>query len=262
MLSKKIFRRCDVRKLFLGLAVLVLTVLLSTDASAWVEVEGRYWFSTLDANFKSSTASVIGTNIDFVDDLGIDDNEAFPEGRITLNFGKHRLRYAFMPLDWGATSTITKSITFGGQTYSASTSVESNLKADYHRLGYEYDFIDVLSNRFGIIFELKYFDVDAKLKADALSLDEAESLKAPIPTVGIAAQFGLPGMFSIAGEVTGIGLGSDLYLYDAEAAVILTPAPFVRISGGYRIFKLHVEDGDDEATLELRGPYVMLRADF
>jgi hypothetical protein len=149
---------------------------------------------------------------------------------------------------------------FGGQTYSASTSVNTRLKADYHRLGYEYDFIDVLNNKLGVIFEVKYFDFEAGLKATGIN--EVESLKAPVPTIGIAAQIGLPAMFSIAGEVTGIGLGSDLYLYDAEVGVIVTPAPFIRISGGYRIFELHIEDGDDEATLTLSGPYVMLKADF
>jgi hypothetical protein len=205
---------------------------------------------------------VLGTNIDLVDDLGLDDSESFPEGRVTLNFGKHRLRYGFMPLEWDATKTITETVTFGGKDYTGGAVVDTTLKADYHRLGYEYDFIDVLSNRFGIIFEVKYFDFEAGLKADGLGFDEAESLKAPIPTLGLAAQFGLPGMFSIAGEVTGIGTGSDLYLYDAEVGVILTPAPFIRISGGYRIFELHVEDDDDEATLTLSGPYVMLRADF
>ncbi len=249
------------KKILLGLAVLALTLSISsTDASAWVEAEGRYWFSTLDANFISSDLGVIGSNVDLVKDLGLDEDEAFPEGRITLNLGKHRLRYGLMPLEWDATTTITKEVKFGGQTYTASTSVATNLKADYHRLGYEYDFIDILNNRLGVIFEVKYFDFEASLKATGL--DELESLKAPVPTIGIAAQFGLPAMFSIAGEVTGIGTGGDLYLYDAEVGVVYTPAPFIRLSGGYRIFELHVEDGDDEATLTLSGPYVMLKADF
>jgi hypothetical protein len=69
-------------------------------------------------------------------------------------------------------------------------------------------------------------------------------------------------LFSVAGEVTGMGLGSDLYLYDAEVGVLLTPAPFIRVSAGYRIFELHIEDDDNEATLTLSGPYVMLKADF
>jgi hypothetical protein len=249
-----------VKKILLGLAVLVLTLSIGTDASAWVELEGRYWFPTLDANFKSSTTGVIGTNIDLVKDLGLDDSESFPEGRVTLNIGKHMLRYGFMQLEWDASKIITQEIKFGGKTYSASTLVDTTLKADYHRLGYEYDFFDVLNNKLGVIFEVKYFDFEAGLKATGLS--ELESLKAPVPTIGIAAQIGLPAIFSIGGEVTGMGLGSDLYIYDAEVGVIVTPAPFIRISGGYRIFELHIEDGDDSATLTLSGPYVMLKADF
>ena len=248
------------KKILLVLAVLALTLSISTDASAWVEAEGRYWFPTLDANFRSTASGLLGTNIDLVEDLGLDENEAFPEGRVTLNLGKHRLRYGLMPLEWDATKVSTVSINFNGQTYSASTLIDTTLKADYHRLGYEYDFVDILNNRLGVIFEIKYFDIEAGLKATGI--DELVDLDAPVPTVGLAAQFGLPAMFSIAGEVTGIGLGSDLYLYDAEVGVVITPAPFIRISGGYRIFELHVEDGDDEATLTLAGPYVMLKADF
>ncbi len=248
------------KKILLGLAVLALTLSLSTDASAWVEAEGRYWFSTLDSNFKSSVTGIIGDNIDLVNDLGLDPDEAFPEGRITLNLGKHRLRYGFMPLEWDATKNIAQEVKFAGETYILNTSVSTTLKADYHRLGYEYDFIDVLNNKLGVIFEVKYFDLEASL--DAVGQNKTESLKAPVPTIGLAAQFGLPALLSVAGEVTGIGLGSDLYLYDAEVGVVYTPFPMVRVSGGYRIFELHVEDGDDEATLTLSGPYVMLKADF
>lgn len=250
------------KKILLVLAVLALTLSISTDASAWLEAEARYWMPTLESNFKSSITGVIGTNIDLVDDLGLDDNESFPEGRVTLNLGKHRLRYGYMPLEWDASKNITQTYTFGGKDYIAGALVDTTLKADYHRLGYEYDFIDVLNNKLGIIFEIKYFDFEAGLKADGLGFNETESLKAPVPTIGLAAQFGLPALLSIAGEVTGIGTGGDLYLYDAEVGVVYTPAPFIRLSGGYRIFELHVEDGDDEATLTLSGPYVMLKADF
>jgi hypothetical protein len=250
-----------VKKLLFGLAVLALTLSISTDASAWVEAEARYWFPTLDSNFQSSDLGVIGTNIDLVKDLGLDEDESFYEGRVTLNLGKHRLRYGFMPLEWDATDASRSfSIDFNGKNYASNIAIDTTLKADYHRLGYEYDFIDVLNNRFGVIFEVKYFDFEASLKSSVFN--EAEKLKAPIPTIGIAAQVGLPSLFSIAGEVTGIGLGSDLYLYDAEVGVVLTPAPFIRISAGYRIFELHIEDDDDEATLTLSGPYVMLKADF
>ncbi len=69
-------------------------------------------------------------------------------------------------------------------------------------------------------------------------------------------------IFSVGGEITGITLGSSAYLVDAEAAVNIKPAPFVIISGGYRIFKMHAENDDDLAEVSLSGPFLSLRADF
>lgn len=248
------------RKLALLLAV-VFVLASSTKASAIVDVEARYWFADFDDTIKVTEGSAVGTDINLVDDLGVGD-ENFVEGRITLELGSHKIRYGYMPLKWEGSNTLARSITFNGQTYSASTNVESDLKMDYHRLGYEYDIIDSLNNKLGVIFEVKYFDGEASLKAPSAGLDERESFKAPIPTLGLAAQVGLPFLLSVGGEITGITLGSDAYLVDAEAMVNLKPAPFVVISGGYRVFKLHLEDDDDLADITVKGPFVMLKADF
>ena len=67
-------------------------------------------------------------------------------------------------------------------------------------------------------------------------------------------------IFSVGGEITGISPGPSRTV-DAEAAVNLKPAPFVIISGGYRIFKMHAESDNDLAEV-LSGPFLSLRADF
>ena len=241
----------------------MLSVLFfASAASAVVDVEGRYWFSSVDSNIKVSSGSIIGTDIDAVSDLGIDDKKNFLEGRIRLEAGSHSLRYGFVPLTWDGSKTISQSIVFNGKTYSASTTVETDIKITYHRLGYQYDFVDLLDNRFGVILELKYFDAESRLRAPALGFNEAESVKVPLPTVGLAAQVGLPFLVNIGGEITGMGIGSKAYLVDAEAAVNFKPAPFIVLSGGYRIFKLHLEDSGNTADFILKGPFLMLKADF
>jgi len=251
-----------VKKILVAFFVMAGLLGTTATANAVVDIDGRYWLSTLGSNVKISSASVVGTNIDFVDDLGFDKTKGFLEGRITLSFGKHRLRYGFVPLKWSGSKTLAQSVTFNGKTYTASTKVDSDLDLTYHRLGYEYDFIDMLSNRLGVIFEIKYFDVSAGLRAPALGLDESESLKAPVPTVGIAAQVGLPLLFNVGGEATGVAIGSKAYLFDGEVAVNFKPLPLVVISGGYRVFKLHLEDNNDEADFKLKGPFLQVRADF
>ncbi|GMR04821.1 MAG: hypothetical protein BMS9Abin23_0733 [Thermodesulfobacteriota bacterium] len=245
--------------IFMALTILLLT---STSAFALVDVEARYWFTEMDGNVMATGGSLGGTNVGFVNDLGIDNSENFAEGRITLELGNHKIRYGYMPLSWSGTRTLSQDINFAGQTYSASSSVTTDIKLDLHRLAYEYDFIDLLNNRLGIIAELKYIDARVNLKDAALGLDEQQSIAIPIPTVGVSAQVGLPFLFNVGGEVTGMSLGSKAYLVDAEAMVNFKPAPFVVIAGGYRYMKFHVEKGDDEIDFTLKGPFITLKADF
>jgi len=235
---------------------------MSSPADAIVKVDARYWFTTFSDSLQISSGSVTGTNINLIDDLNIDDKKNFFDGRVTLELGSHKLRYGLMPLSWDGTKVLNQSIVFNGQTYTASTTVDTKLKADYHRLGYEYDFIDLLDNKVGVIVELKYFDADARLSAPSIGLNESGTLKAPIPTVGVTAQAGLPFLINVGGEITGISAGSKIYLVDAEAGINFKPAPFVVLSGGYRILKFHVESSNDKVDLTLKGPFVMLRANF
>lgn len=239
-----------------ALLFFVATLFTGTNAFALVDVEGRYWLTTMDGEIKSGTT---GTTINLVDDLGVDDQENFFDVRATLEFGSHKLRYGYMPLSWKGTKTISQDIVFNGQTYSESDTVNTELDIAYHRLGYEYDIIDTLNNRLGVIFEVKYFDIDASLTD---TTTRTASVKAPLPTVGIAAQAGLPFLLSVGGEITGISLGSAAWLVDAEAGVNFKPAPFVVVSGGYRLLKLHLDYDDDLADISVQGPFVMLRADF
>lgn len=237
-----------------ALLLLFALVFTGTEAFALVDVEGRYWFTSMDDEIKSGAA---GTNINLVDDLGVDDKENFFDVRATLELGSHKLRYGFMPMSWEGSKTA--AVNFAGQSFSGT--VTSEVDIAYHRLGYEYDFIDTLNNRLGVIFEIKYFDIDAHL-SDTLGTNETANIKAPIPTVGIAAQAGLPFLLSVGGEVTGMSLGSAAWLVDAEAGVNFKPAPFVVVSGGYRLFKLHADYSDDLVDISVTGPFVMLRADF
>ena len=142
------------KKFLAASLVFAATLATAATASAVVDVEGRYWFTNMDGTVQVSNGAV-GTELDIVDDLGMEDKNFF-EGRVTLELGSHKLRYGYMPLKWSGSTTLTESVTFSGQTYTASADVDSELNLAYHRLGYEYDFIDMLNNKLGVIVELKY----------------------------------------------------------------------------------------------------------
>ncbi len=246
------------KKFYMFLAVAVLFIFTSTAAHAVVKIEGRYWFPTLDAEVQSGIG---GTNVNLVDDIGMSDSEAFWEGRITFEMGSHKIRYAYTPLSWDGEGSST-GIIFGGTPFPPGVPITSSFDVDYHRIGYEYDFIDFLSNRLGVIIDIKYFDIATELKITGTGVTQSETLQAPIPTIGLSAQVGFPLLFSIGGEVSGMTFGDKGYLVDGEVAVNYNPLPLVTLSGGYRLLKLEYEDGVDNAFVELNGPFVMLRAGF
>ena len=51
-------------------------------------------------------------------------------------------------------------------------------------------------------------------------------------------------------------------MIDAEAQVNFNPLPLITVSGGYRIFDVKVEDGDDKVDFKLKGPFLLVRAGF
>lgn len=252
------------KRILFTTAITLALVFFHTHAFAVLKLEGRYWFTDLEGDLKVSESTIEGTDIDITDTLKVDD-EDFWEIRATLELGSHKIRYGFVNLEWDGDNTLAETITFGGQTFTVSTLVATDLDVVYHRLGYEYDIIDTLDNRLGLIFEVKYFDVDASIEAPNLvpAVKESESYSVALPTVGVAFQAGLPFLLNVGGEVTGITLGKYGYLVDAEAAVNFNPFPFVTLSGGYRYFKLHADDDDDfELDFDLNGPFAMLRVGF
>lgn len=250
------------RRLITAIFVLLTTVFLSTEAFALVDVEARYWFTNLDSNVSATSGTVVGTDLNLVSDLGLDDHENFPEGRITFNLGNHSIRYAYMPLSWSGDTALSNTITFAGKTFPVSSGVSTDVQVDYHRFSYKYDVINKLKNRLGFIVEVKYLDGRVNLKDAAFGLDESTRLQIPMPAVGVGGQLSIPFLANIRAEITGMSLGSTAYVVDGEANVGFHPLPFVNLSAGYRYLKFHVEQDDDTGSVALRGPFVTISAAF
>lgn len=241
-----------------------LAVLLDAASASAIdlEVEGRYWFTDLSAKAKVTNGSVIGTDVDFVNALGVDDKKNFWEARGAVRIGNHRIRYGFIPMEWTGSKTIDKTLTFNGKNYTGSTRVDTEIKLDYHRLGYEYDFINTLGNRLGVILEVKYFDANLRLRADSLKIDERQGATVPVPAIGVAGQLKLPLLFGLRAEATGLTLGNLGYLVDGDGGLFFKPIPFFVVEAGYRYFVLHISKTDDRGDFAVKGPYVAAKVEF
>ncbi len=248
------------KKKTLMVLVFFAVTLASSDALAFVHIEGRYWFTNMSDKVNVSNQGLTGSDINFTEDLGMKGKKNFWETMVSLELEDHQLRYSFMPLEWDGSRSISSPVNFNGTAFSGA--VNSTLRVDYHRLGYKYDFIDLLGNALGVIVEFKYFRTSAGLSAPDLGSGSSRGLNVFFPAVGVAGRLGLPFQMNIGGEVTGMVLNEKQYMVDGEAAFNIEAVPFVTISGGYRILRVYLEKHDDRMGFNLTGPFVLLRAGF
>ena len=247
------------KKILLALVILVFIPCLAfAQKGPTIELEGRYWITDLKGKIKVSEAD-FGERIDFKRDLGIKD-ENFPDVRLTWYTGpKSKIRVAYTQADFEGDENLNRTVEFEGQTYTAGTRVETDVKVKYLRLGWAWQFIDIGEGvvKLGTLVEGKGFWVKASLEAPDLGppVKESEKFLFGLPTIGIALDVNPHKMVNIFAEASGLAAGNYGYVYDAEVGVKLIPVKFLSIIGGYRIFDIKAKHSHDHARLMVHGPF-------
>jgi hypothetical protein len=224
-----------------------------------VELEGRYWFTTLDGRARVDSNSLSGTDVDFKDDLAIDDDDA-PGVRLTFGLplnNKIRLAYTFLRFE--GDTTLDQAINFNGSTFTAGTQVDSRLQLHYGRLGWIWQPIAIPGIlKLGPMVELKGVVLDANVETRNAtpSIEEGKELGLILPTVGAALNFTAIPKVDLFAEISGLPAGSLGHMLDAEAGIRIVPLPFFTISGGYRLLDVKIEHSDDSGEARLHGPFV------
>ena len=227
-----------------------------------IEFEGRYWLTDLNSgSVKAKNNEITGNDVDFHDDLGLRANGA-PEGRLTVFTGPFsRIRLTYTHLSFEGDKTLTRAVTFQGQTFTAATRVMTDLEIHYGRLGWLWQPLSIPGVlKFGGLFEVKGFLADASLRTRGLTPEIRESGVFPlvVPTLGLALDVTPPmlPMLHVFGEVSGLPAGDLGNIVDAEAGFRFVPVRFFTVSAGYRFFDIGIGKNDDIAKLRLRGPFV------
>lgn len=253
----------------------VLIVLASSVLSAEValaqggiELETYLWRPDLSATVRSVAGDAIADPdrglLDLKADLGMQDEDAF-DTRLTFHIGpRSRVRLAYVGLDYDGDTQLARTIEFDGQTYVAGTRVVSTLRIDYARVAWTWEFAGNDQVRLGTVVEAKWVEIATALYAPDLQppVDEADSLSALVPAVGLALDVTPGRPLGLFAEVTGIAAGDRGHVLDGEVGVRLTPVPFLTLVGGYRTVDIRIEDDEDLADFEDAGPFVGLRLRF
>ena len=243
---------------FLALALIPLT------SSAFeIGARGYYWFPSLDGKLRVDEASIIGTTIDFENDLAIED-EDYPSVEAFVGVGKHHLDLGYTKIDYSGSNVLTRTIIFNGETYSKSSLVSSSIEYKMIDFHYQYDFIDLENALAGFslggVFQVKYLDGEVSLKTTGL--DEKEDFTLPIPMVGLNLHIGIIADILEARVRGTIMTYSGDSMYELMADLSFTPLPFIDIHGGYRTFVIDVEEEEVILDYNMSGPYVAITISF
>jgi hypothetical protein len=237
-----------------------------------VEVSGSLWSPTPDIVISSESLGIAGSQVDFVNDLGLE-KSTFKQLKVVLRPGlKHKFRFEYTPINYTADKTLQTTFVFNGQRYNIGLPVTSEIAWKAYRFGYEYDFVSRDRGFFGMVLEAKYTDIQASLTAKFAGLEDTEftHARAPIPALGVIGRVYPAPNISITGEWTGFklpdaGTDQDKYggkYYDFDLYGTVNFSDHLGAQAGYRSFDVFYKVKTDNGTMTLKGLYFGATARF
>lgn len=223
-----------------------------------VELGAMFWTPTPELTIDSSEVNnATGGPIDLVQDFAIQ-KVRFTQLQAVLKPGrKHKVRISHVPVDYSASATLHRTITYKGVTFPVNLPATADLKWDLWRLGYEYDFVDDAHGLVGFVTDLKYSHVTGDISSSVATASVDQ--KAPVPTVGLIMRGYVHRYISITGEFTGFKIphvktfDGSFYDFDIYATGSLTK--YFGVQGGYHSVTADYIVDTDTGNLRLKGPY-------
>jgi hypothetical protein len=228
-----------------------------------VEVGGDLWSPSPQMTISSESLGILGNDIDFVTDLGIE-RATFKQLKVVLRpTTKSKFRFEYTPITYTAEHTLTRSFVFNGQSFTVGLPVSTDVTWKAYRFGYEWDFVYRDRGFVGMLLDLKYTDINAELTANVIGTEFTHA-RAPIPAIGVIGRVYPAPNISITGEFSGFSWNRDAVIkgddyggryfdFDLYGTVNFTDHFGAQV--GYRSFDVFYKVKDDNGTMTLKGLY-------
>jgi outer membrane protein len=211
-----------------------------------------------DGDFAVSSDSLPGTSIDLDDDLGYDDSEDYYL-EAALQLGSFRLFAAYQPINFSGDGVLAETVDFNGETFVAGSHVESDIDIDIYEAGLAWYLVNVddlpVRVQLGPEVAVKYIDASIDLADTFTGVSESESVKAPVPTVGLRGRVAVADLVGVVGRVGYLDYSGNSFL-DVDAQVEFSPVPMVGVFAGYRYLDIDIDEDDVIIDASFDGPYV------
>ena len=222
-----------------------------------VELGVMFW--TPSPELTLSTDALSGSSIsevDFVEEFGIED-KMFPEFRAVLG-RNHKFRLSYVKFEYAEDTTIERTFTFRGRTFSVGAPATTDIKWDLWKFGYEWDFISRERGFLGVVVDLKYNKIDALVDSPVLRSSATTEVTAPVPTIGVIGRGYLLPMLAITGEFSGLSISRDDFeakFFDFDISGTVSLGRHVGAQAGYRSVVVDYLTDEDSGDLKMKGPY-------
>lgn len=152
------------------------------------------FFATTDSSVRLGTPST-GVDFDVENTLGLnDDNAAFRIDafwRFTDN-QRHRVDFGWFKIDRDGSTTLGQNITIDGTSFPAGTTVQSSFDFQIYDAAYSYSFFH--DDRVDLAVSAGLYIAPISISVDstgALTAHESQSITAPLPVIGLRADFAI-----------------------------------------------------------------------
>ena len=225
-----------------------------------LELTGGLWDPRPTIVASSEQFGIIGSDIDFTEDLGML-RKRHPEVRLTFKPGRrHKLRLHWLPIQYSQSAVLRRRVVFQGISFDAGIPVSSSITWDAWRFGYEFDIVARERGYFGLILEAKYTAIEAALDSEVGY--EFARARAPIPAIGAIARVYVTRFTPITAEFTAFELPNDLVdgyrakYVDFDVFGTINVSKHVGANLGYRSMDLSYLVDRDSGALKLDGVYL------
>lgn len=193
-----------------------------------------------------------GTLLDIQDDLGFQDERTFEiRGTIQVKRG-HKIRGSYTPLDYSGDVAARRRFTFGTVQVERDDRVVTSMKGAYWAGAYEWDFVKGPKGFVGATLGARFLDMDVTMVAPEESTREQDTLRAPIPVLGLVTRV-YAGRLSLEGEFAGFTLGDRGKVIEFDASGRVHISDRLAAGGGYRYVHAKAKNDRDFGDLTLNG---------
>ena len=180
----------------------ISTAARAQDHESRVEVTASAWQSSI-----SGTVQALGLPVALHSDLKLGDQWTF-FGKLAVRAGRrHRLVIEGSPYDFSGTNTLSRTIAFGGRTYSFSEMIASNATLTYVFAGYQFDAVSRDRGHLGFGVGGAYVGATGAIRS-ASGVQASSNQTIGLPLAGTEFRYFIgPARLNINGEAKGMAFG-------------------------------------------------------